>query len=79
VTIVDRMDIGEAEILLIDLVQINSINPGLVSTGVGEAAVGAHVSAWAKAAGLEVSIESVAEEMLLVTEDRHEFLTESNG
>jgi hypothetical protein len=37
VTIVGRMDIGEVEALLIDLVQINSINPGLVSTGVGGA------------------------------------------
>jgi acetylornithine deacetylase len=58
-SVVESRGTTEVEALLIDLVQINSINPGLVSTGVGEAAVGAHVAAWATAAGLEVSIESV--------------------
>jgi acetylornithine deacetylase len=58
-SVIESRDTSEVEALLIDLVQINSINPGLVSTGVGEAGVGSHVAAWARSAGLEVSVEPV--------------------
>ncbi len=45
---------------LADLVRINSINPLLVAGAPGEAAIAAHVAAWARSRGLEVATPEVA-------------------
>ena len=42
--------------LLADLVAIDSVNPSLVQGGAGEAAIAAHVAAWARAAGLQTEV-----------------------
>ena len=45
---------GELAALLADLVRIDSVNPDLVPGGAGETEIAGFVSAWGRAAGLEV-------------------------
>lgn len=52
-------DIDEILDLLIELVAIDSVNPSLDAQGAGEAAVAAHVAAWATRHGLEVHLDEV--------------------
>jgi acetylornithine deacetylase len=54
--------IDDVEALLVQLVEINSVNPDLVSTGAGEAEVGRFVGQWAQDHGLEVTVEAVSGE-----------------
>src|SRR5262245_6078329 len=44
------------EALICDLVRIESVNPDLVATGSGEAAIADFVASWLAEAGLEVSV-----------------------
>jgi len=49
----------DTEALLVDLVEIDSVNPDLARNGAGEGEVGRFVAEWASAHGLDVSIEPV--------------------
>ena len=50
---------GAAE-LVADLVAIDSVNPGLVPGGAGEAAIAAFTADWLERAGLDVTVDEVA-------------------
>jgi acetylornithine deacetylase len=48
--------VSDVTALLRDLVAIDSVNPSLVPGGAGEAAIAAHVAAWARSEGLEAEV-----------------------
>jgi acetylornithine deacetylase len=52
----------DTELLLRQLVEIDSVNPDLARRGAGEAAVGRFVATWAAEHGLEVSVEPVRDD-----------------
>jgi acetylornithine deacetylase len=53
----DAVRMSELTNLIADLVRIDSVNPGLVEGGAGEARIAAFVASWLERAGLDVTVE----------------------